>query len=147
MPQRFNRPTVPLPAVLVYCFAALVCGCEQLADRMTPVQCGQSSYWAAVIAGPDADWGCPAGPSESPSPDPQGLSGDGGRCPLASGDDACIACVKASCCEVSLACFDDTSCLTVGGAAYEAAHACFTSNCAKDCPDLAVGCQGIGCPQ
>jgi hypothetical protein len=118
--------------------AFFAAGCDQLANRLTPVSCGQDNYFKAIIAGPDGDWACPAyTPPGTPTTQPEGLyGGDGGTCAPATGDDACTGCVKASCCELSVACFKDPACLSTGGPAYEAAADCITEHCAADCPEL-----------
>lgn len=107
-----------------------------VADRAAP-------YGGAVVCG--ADW---PGYGE-PSSTPEAIK-SGGACSAANGDDACIVCLKASCCAPIADCYEDdacrcqldcrapeseTSCSDCGPSdAFEAALSCTQENCAEQCP-------------
>ncbi len=60
------------------------------------------------------------------------MEGDAGTCGQSTGDGACIACLKTSCCAEYLAC--DAACLAAGsGDAYDAMMSCGTGDCAGPC--------------
>ena len=84
---------------------------------------------------------------------PAGLTPSDETCAASfSGGDTCAACVRASCCEATLACFSETACTClIGGgppglswpnagscgeedAAYAAKVACLSQHCATRCP-------------
>jgi hypothetical protein len=63
---------------------------------------------------------------------------DGGDCPPAAGDDACMACMKGSCCAQAVACFatpDGGTCSSTDptGVLLET---CLANDCAEACPGV-----------
>lgn len=47
---------------------------------------------------------------KEPSVAPEALRAEGGACAPAGNDDACLACVKVSCCEAAVACVGEDTC-------------------------------------
>jgi len=91
---------------------------------------------------------------DPPGSTPQAVTGDGGACATATGDDDCVVCVKTSCCAESVSCMGNAcacliACQIAGGtvsscegasacnaapdASYSSAKACIADNCAAAC--------------
>ncbi len=104
---------------------------------------------------PASDSSCADGTGPIETTDPDGFAGST-LCLSAVGDESCLGCVKASCCEETLACTNESACACLltcraGGAtaascsascnaapdaAFAAATSCTSAHCAAQCPGL-----------
>jgi hypothetical protein len=120
--------------------------------------CGISAWdrFVASLDGAPAPTCSEPEPLTSPDENPSSLGGSAGLCAPATGDSACLSCVKASCCAETVACTGESACachLTcrAGGtttascaascgaaldAVYTAATNCTSAHCAAQCPRL-----------
>jgi len=115
---------------------------DYLSDN-TPVDCGQGLF-TAIAAGKANDWGCT---TPAPTPGTQSLTPES-FCAAGDGDDACIACLKTSCCGESDACAEDTACfcslVCLASGSSEASCACAEAE-ADAATDAALSCAASRC--
>jgi hypothetical protein len=136
---------------------ALLCGCLTNGSN-GPVDCSDPFQAFAADLGTFGA-ACYKHPADEGEEGTGVKAGIANLCALATGDDPCVACEKASCCETGAACVSDATCLCLVGCqagatlatceaaaqcdaapdeAYTAAAACSAKLCAAACRTLAT---------
>jgi hypothetical protein len=132
-----------------------------LGQTATPSQPTPSNLWDCQSLYNNHPRAVPPVHAKAPPPHPEDLP----SCDPTSGDNACVACAKASCCSDYQACSNDANCLCwvsckAGGgtdtscasssqcgtldAVSSSAAACLDANCAAECGTMTTGAAG-GC--